>query len=314
MNSSKQYLEQIDRIKLKLEEAKQIDKGLKVFGASSHKYVVGEPISTYQVKNFEQKYNVELPEDYKLFLTKIGNGGISGYYKSAAGPFYGIYPLGQDLEALSYQPLKDLQRKVSIYPNMTDEYWKELIAPIEDDKNDDLPEDEFDELYGDVFGGILPIGSQGCTYIHGILLNGKHKGKVIYLDQDRQKPKFTYEDNFLDWYERWLDEIISGELLQEKAPSFGYSMGGNPISILEKYSNSEDEIYQQKCLFGIFNKTELTERILDKLELEYPKTTEENSKLIVQILSKNNYEKAKPYLIELLDKNTGFVLKVVYFS
>lgn len=36
----------------------------------------------------EKEWNISLPEDYKLFLTQVGNGGM--------GPFYGLLPLELD--------------------------------------------------------------------------------------------------------------------------------------------------------------------------------------------------------------------------
>jgi len=214
------FTEQIERIELKLKLAKKVDRTLKVFGASSHKYKIGNVVSENKIKNFEHKYNIQIPICYKTFLTKIGNGGDS-YQKSAAGPFYGIYPFGENIDELIDYPEEYLSKKVKIHPNMTDEFWEDLIRKIEDDN--EMSDEEYDKEMGNLFAGILPIGSQGCTYLHGIILNGEHKGKVVNLDVSRQKPKFTHENNFLDWYERWLDEVNSGELLKSSTNWYGYS-------------------------------------------------------------------------------------------
>ncbi|MFY7669525.1 SMI1/KNR4 family protein [Tenacibaculum sp. MEBiC06402] len=218
-------LEQIERIKIKLEIAKKVDKKLKVFGASSHKYKIGNTISEEKIKLFEKKYNIQLPASYTSFLTKIGNGGIS-YEKSAVGPFYGIYPLGKNINELVDYPNIYLSEKVKIHPNMSDEFWSDLIKKLEDDS--DMTDDEYDKEMGNLFAGILPIGSQGCTYLHGLILNGKFRGRVVNLDLSRQKPKFTFENNFLDWYERWLDEVITGRLLNDTPSWFGYQHSENP--------------------------------------------------------------------------------------
>ena len=47
-----------------------------------------------KIVDFEKKYHIQLPHEYKLFLTEIGNAGES-FSNSAAGPFYGIYPFGE---------------------------------------------------------------------------------------------------------------------------------------------------------------------------------------------------------------------------
>jgi hypothetical protein len=104
---------------------------------------------------------------------------------------------------------------------MSDDYWHSLTGKT--DHNTDLTDEEYDKEIGKLYGGILPIGSQGCTFLHGIILNGKHKGMVVNLDLERHKPRFAFEKNFLDWYERWLDEVISGYLITDKTIWFGYA-------------------------------------------------------------------------------------------
>lgn len=70
MNSEITY--QIQRIKKKLLLAKEIDKDLEVFGADSHKYVVGETADADEIFEFEKKYNISLPDCYRAFLLHIG--------------------------------------------------------------------------------------------------------------------------------------------------------------------------------------------------------------------------------------------------
>ena len=138
----------------------------------------------------------------------------------------------ENVDELIDNPKVYLSKKVKIHPNMTDEFWKDLTSKIENDE--DITDEEFDKEMGNLFAGILPIGSQGCTYLHGIILNGEHKGKVVNLDLSIHKPIFTHENNFLDWYERWLDEIISGELSKDGPHWFGYSKREIPeISLRE---------------------------------------------------------------------------------
>ena len=57
-----------------------------VFGADEHRFVLNPPIPEAQAATFEAEHNVQLPAEYRHFLTAIGNGG--------AGPFYGVFPFG----------------------------------------------------------------------------------------------------------------------------------------------------------------------------------------------------------------------------
>ena len=126
------YADQIKRIKEKLPEAKKADGNLKVFGADKHKYVVNKPAALNAVIEFEKKYSIELPGCYKAFILEFGNGGI-GYQNSAAGPYFGIYPFGENIDELIYENVgKYLKEECVISPQMTDDYWKNLTRNIDE--------------------------------------------------------------------------------------------------------------------------------------------------------------------------------------
>ncbi|MBV8251632.1 MAG: SMI1/KNR4 family protein [Chitinophaga sp.] len=286
-----QFGEQIERIKKKLLVAAKIDSDRHVFGASSHQYHIGETLDEAAVSEFEKTHQISLPACFKAFLCKIGNGGKS-QLQSAAGPFYGIYPLGENLNEIC-DPVY-LRRPVKIYPHLTDEYWEDLTKSINDD---DISDEDYDAALGSIYAGILPIGSQGCTYIHGLILNGPHEGKVVNLDLDRQKPIFTFEATFLDWYERWLDEIISGELTQGQPTWFGYRMGGPVATLLALYKSASDKVIKLDCLNGILGKHQVDADTVKIFEKEYQSATDDYKELWLQILSKFNYQVAKPYLV-----------------
>lgn len=304
------YREQIRRIKKKLKIAKKTDKQLKVFGAKSHKYLIHKPIDESHLVDFEKEYHVSLPNCYTTFLTEIGNSGCS-YLHSAAGPFYGIYPFGKNIGELTEYPQEYLCQAVKIYPTMTNEYWAELIQRIEED--DDISDDEYERELGKIYAGILPIGSQGCTYLHGLLLNGSYKGKVVNLNLDLQQPHFTYEDNFLDWYERWLDEVISGDLLADGPTWFGYSMGGTDQELINKYGDSSNTTYKLECLSGLLHKAKLSPETVDTIEQECFNRDRQLSHTALQLLTKTDYARAKPILHQTYQEAPLKVFQYVYW-
>ncbi|MEA9412223.1 SMI1/KNR4 family protein [Flavobacterium sp. PL02] len=302
--------EQIERIKSKLVEAKQIDKDLKVFGASSHKYILGEVVNAEDILKFETEYNVELPNCYKAFLMNIGNGGES-FSSSAAGPFYGIYPLGKNVNDLIYENTKEyLKGDCILYPKMSDEYWDDSIEKIEEDA---ISDDDYEKELGKIYGGILPIGEQGCSCYHAIVLNGDFKGRVVNINSERYNPQFTFELNFLDWYERWLDEVISGDLMQYNAGWFGYRIGGSLQDILKMYFLTNDDEVKSDCLIGILIKQKLDAETLDIIEEEYKISKGENQKELLQILAKFDYERAYPYLVDFTDVSLLHVFQFVFW-
>src|SRR5512142_2282534 len=58
------------------------------FGATSHLFLLNPPLPEADVISFERRHKVSLPDDYRRFITEIGNGG--------AGPYYGVFPFGKD--------------------------------------------------------------------------------------------------------------------------------------------------------------------------------------------------------------------------
>lgn len=211
---------QIHRIKKKLRQAKELDELYKVFGAGNHRYEIYPPVHPPDIDAFEKKYSVELPDCYKSFLLHIGNGGRS-YLCSAAGPFFGIYPFGKHIDDLIHGNIENhLKKRCALHPNLSEKDWDKKLEPLYED---DISDEDFEELKGNLYGGMLPIGSQGCSFIHALVLNGPYTGMIINLDRgELSPPKFSEDTNFLDWYERWLDEIISGKLITTSPSWFGY--------------------------------------------------------------------------------------------
>ena len=76
-----------DRIEKLLEKAREIDSGFELFGAKAHQYRLGPPVPEEFVRDVEEKCGFTLPEDYRRFITRVGDGG--------AGPDYGIAPFGE---------------------------------------------------------------------------------------------------------------------------------------------------------------------------------------------------------------------------
>lgn len=211
---------QINRIKEKLVLSQKADKHFSVFGAASHRYVLDPPATIVEVKALEERYDIQLPECYRSFVLNIGNGGRS-FQNSGAGPYFGIYPLGKNLSDLIFKDVgRHLKKKCMLFPGMSEKQWDKLTDPL---YRDGICDEDFAELNGTLYGGILPIGSQGCSYIHALVLNGAYRGKVINMDRSEQmEPRFSSGENFLDWYEQWLDEIISGNLIRNSPSWFGY--------------------------------------------------------------------------------------------
>ena len=313
--------EQLQRIQQKLAQAKAADKDLEVFGASSHKYHLNPPVSEAEVLAFEEKYGVSLPEDYRDFVQTIGDANAQKL-ETMAGPYYGLSAFGTQVDDLLYEGSEIyLKAPCALSPDMTQEEWEALSAPLEfDDFEDDEEEGyviEVEDNYfaerAKVFGGLLPLGSQGCTYYHALVLNGKYAGRVVNVDLDLAQPKFAFETNFLDWYERYLDEVISGQLIDDSPTWFGYYRGEPAEELLNEYEHTTDRKTQTDCLDGVYHKkTPLESALLGKIEKLIALNNEDRD-FLIEILCQSSYERAKPYLQTLVTEKPKKVFQYIWW-
>ena len=318
--------EQLQRIQQKLAQAKAADKDLEVFGASSHKYHLNPPISEAEVLAFEEKYGVQLPECYRAFVQTIGDVNAQKL-ETMAGPYYGLSAFGTQVDDLLYEGSEIyLKAPCALSPDMTQEEWEKLSAPLETDEEEleDFEDDEEegyvieveDKYFAErakVFGGLLPLGSQGCTYEHALVLNGKYAGRVVNVDLDLAQPKFAFETNFLDWYERYLDEVISGQLIDDRPTWFGYHRGEPAEVLLNEYEHTTDRKTQTDCLEGVYHKKPpLEPPLLDKIEKLIALNNEDRD-FLIEILTQSSYEHAKPYLQDLVTKKPKKVFQYIWW-
>lgn len=231
------------RIKKQLEKAKAKDSDLEISGAHSHKYELRKPVSREKVEAFERKYGFCLPEEYRDFLLFAGDGG--------AGPYFGVYSLDEVERELGSERSYCPQKEPVIYPEMSEEAWEELIGSDEEGKKERAaafdterkagaaanPGGEDEEEGCRPYAGILPIGSQGCTLMTGLVISGAYQGRVVYFDLDRcGAPFFVREEGFFGWYERWLKELLAGY----DVDFYGMHLGGSAKGLMERYERTED--------------------------------------------------------------------------
>ena len=306
--------EQLHRIQQKLSQAKAADKNLEVFGADAHQYHLNPPVSEAEVLAFEKKYGVQLPECYRAFMLTIGDAKVK---KSdfIAGPYFGLYAFGTSVDSLLYEKIETyLKAPCNLSPDMTQEEWETLSDPLlfsEEDEEDD--DDKYFAERAKVFGGLLPLGSQGCTYEHALVLNGKYAGRVVNVDLELAQPKFAFETNFLDWYERYLNEVISGQLIDDRPTWFGYHRGEPAEVLLNEYEHTTDRKTQTDCLEGVYHKKlPLEPALLDKIEKLITLNNEDRD-FLIEILSQSSYERAKPYLQDLVTEKPNKVFRYIWW-
>nr|WP_231116817.1 SMI1/KNR4 family protein [Paenibacillus polymyxa] len=278
---------QLDRIKNKLDQAMRQDTDFSVFGASPHQYKVNEKLTAKALADWQAHNQVTLPEPYAQFLTNIGNGG--------AGPYYGIYSIEK---ATSYTERQALLAKSVLYPAMTKQEWNHLTEPLTSDE--DIPDEEYDDARNKVLGGMLCIGTQGCEYDMYLVLEGKHRGRIVYTSGFYPDHPFffVYEDSFLDWYERWLDEII----LDYDIGWFGSRMPGDENALIEIYRKTPNEEIQAKALEAMFKFKKVSQPTLGFLK-NIAEQSPKNRATAIRLICKTSFDTGGKYLLELLQSD-----------
>lgn len=158
-----------------------------------HRYRLEAPLAVDEVADFERKYGITLPEDYRQFLTQLGNGG--------AGPDYGIFPLGEGEE----EPLPAI-----VLENLHQEFA--LNGAWNDTSLLDTPE----LYYGyEIMTGAMPISTRGSALDYWLVVSGPRKGEIWFdkrTDGDGVESVKDSSGNpltFGQWYVAWLEAAFA---------------------------------------------------------------------------------------------------------
>jgi hypothetical protein len=203
-----------EQIKIDLERLQSAAKPLNVFGAKSHGFKLHSPVTESTVSNFEKKYGIRLPVDYRQFLIEVGNGG--------AGPYYGVFKLGEMDDNHKFAKWKENDGFVGklTLPFPHTKAWNDLTGKPDDDY-DDLEEydqrwNEFERKYwnSENINGAIPVCHLGCALRQWLVITGKEAGHIwcddradlkgLYPLTARGKRRVT----FYQWYRGWLDKAL----------------------------------------------------------------------------------------------------------
>ena len=164
--------EALGRINNKLARLRSHDGRFRVFGATSHNYRLVEPLSVEALAKFEAKHGIELPEGYRDFLLKIGNGG--------PGPAYGLH----DLSRAFHNP------------------WIPLGALANPFLLEEMTGDNRAESSN--YEGCLMISQRGCGGWTFLVVTGPFRGQVWHDNTVNDSGFILGSQSFLYWYENWL--------------------------------------------------------------------------------------------------------------
>jgi len=149
-----------------------------VFGANGHRFALNPVLPESEVVRFENKHGISLPPDYRGFLTHLGNGG--------AGPFYGVFKLGEMDDNHGHAPWDDLFVGPLMEPFPFTEAWNDLTGQPDPDGPEDEYEqqlDLFEKRYFRLIEGGFPICHIGCAKRIWLVVTGPEAGNVWQEDR-----------------------------------------------------------------------------------------------------------------------------------
>jgi len=170
----------------------------KVFGAKKHRYKLNSCISESEVRSFESEHGIELPAQYRSFITQIGNGGV--------GPNYGLFPLAKTLEHASDKEYGEFSLDKE-FPHK--KHWNMQCAiPTQDIPPERMQEYEtFENEYfkNHHLNGSIAISDAGCGYIYLLVVSGDQAGTVWYDARVSDGGISPSTKSFNEWYGEWLN-------------------------------------------------------------------------------------------------------------
>ena len=200
----------LETIHQDLERLRAVRPRPQVFGAESHGFVLNSPLSAAAVETFEAKHRVRLPADYRRFLIEVGNGG--------AGPYYGIFKLGEMDDSFGFQRWSESDGFVGVLsrPFPHTEAWNDLTGEPEDEGDEEAFE-EFDKQYwsSERVNGAIPICHEGCAIRDWLVVSGPEAGHIWHdarVDEEGLRPVSIGTKTrvtFLEWYLHWLDAALA---------------------------------------------------------------------------------------------------------
>ena len=198
----------IKAIQTKIQELIAKDTAKSVFGADSHQYELHPCLSKEEVSIWEAANQIQLPQDYKDFITQVANGGV--------GPYYGLYSLEIGIEEAQEYAVyeeKTIEKSFCMDFPVSAESTQNFITYYYDclDEGDDDEVEYFD--VPDLLTGVIFLADYGCGWSYVLVVKGEMTG-TVWLTGDYFTPCFegTRENiriwSFLDWYENWLDNTL----------------------------------------------------------------------------------------------------------
>lgn len=157
---------------------------------------------------FEEQYGILLPPEYRTFITSVGSSGV--------GPYYRLLSLAQATDHLNCGDEATCKQKLGgIFPLSDKVYKDDWLVEV---GGENWKERRYTLQSWDPYQGTMAICDQGCSYYAVLVLNGPQLGAIWNIELHLSPPKRAPYSGFLDYYEDWVDRMLS----KEKQFWYGY--------------------------------------------------------------------------------------------
>ena len=222
---SEEMSSRCEAISRRLRRVAEADQGHIVFGARAHCYRLTAPVTLELVAQFENRFSIELPNDYRSFLTSVGTGGAGPGYGMRWFPSTMAFPANVDPNLLldawcRAGGTRTYREWLEAHPEwiqMPFPFSEEYQRPVE---RRELDGEEILNLATDLDRGTLLLSDEGCAIQSVLVVSGTERGTIWCWSQDRdnmtpypppwdERGRRRFGDHgrvrFVDWYEYWLD-------------------------------------------------------------------------------------------------------------
>ncbi|MEV0405088.1 HEAT repeat domain-containing protein [Actinoallomurus sp. NPDC050550] len=178
----------------------------------SQRYVLKPALAEDAVIAFEERHGVRLPEEYRAFVTTLGNGG--------AGPYRGLEPLDPDRHHVSLMEGFPFHPEEFVGPAWTRGHGPDALSCGTLWLNR-----QYDEEWR--YHDPAEIWTL-------LVVSGPGRGRMVVVEKDNDffDPIYHPARDFIAWYEDWLDREVSGGRSRLRTNDFerpGDSLGHSDV-------------------------------------------------------------------------------------
>jgi len=207
-------------------------------------YALSAPLTEAQLAAAEAELGVRLPAEYREFLLVVGTAG--------AGPDYGLvgpagWAMGDELPRATATVTTvegaTFTAGTGPRPALAGQPDPSRPFPLRGawTSDDPLPVVPGGHLYD----GCIQLNDIGCGYATFLVVTGEQRGNV-WVDYSAGDGAIAPVGGFLDWYGRWLDEVVTSLL----CPAIGSALDAGEPGPYERFVLRWAECFERRAATG----------------------------------------------------------------